>query len=394
MVALGRLVRWRIVLAILGGAAFACQHLTRMAVAQVASGAASPDSGPGIEVTLDAELVAQIVAGERRLAAAIRTCSGEITRNRIALAGVATNAPNRADGNQQHLRFGIRNGSARAEFLVGAPGQLTQVLLATPGGSYRLLPFESGNGINGVLTAYNDPAAPEVLTTLEADVIGVVGALLMAPGPKGSDYLATNKGPITRHSSELVPNGISIKSSFDGGADEAALPSGKAVLRAADFEMVLDAEHDYAVRFFRSKTVLPGATQEIERRISLTSSRDGSFVPNAVSTRIVMIPVKTATDPVGFEETSVIDFDDSPPLADTFTRAWIDKLAGNVRVDEVDRNGTPVPHPLPVLPIDGPDPDQRAIEPRVGISPWLLVNVAILATLAVAWFIRRRSVRK
>jgi len=398
MVTLGRSVRWQIALAILGGVAFACHHLTREAVAQLPSGVASPDPSLGTEVTLDAELVGRILAGERRLAAAIRSCSGEITKSRLPLTGLAANATNRAN-NEQRLKFGIHNGSTRAEFLVGDPGELTQVLLATPSGSYRLLPFESGNGTNGVLTAFEDPTAFEVLTTLEADVIGMVGALLMASGPngsgpKGSDYLATTKDPVTKYSSELVPNGICMKSSFDHRTDEAALSSGNDVL-AADFEMVLDAECDYAVRFFRSKTVLAGATQEMERTISVVSSRNGSFVPNMVSTRIVMIPSKTATEPIGFKETSAIIFNESPPRADTFTRAWIEKLAGNARVDTVDRNGMPVPQALPVLPAAGSDPIQKALlEPRAAINPWLLANAVILAVLVGAWFLRRRSLRQ
>ena len=158
--------------------------------------------------------------------------------------------------------------------------------------------------------------------------------------------------------------------------------------------MVLDSEHDYAVRFFRSKTVLPGVVQEIERTISLTAGRAGSFVPNVITTRFRMTPDTPSAVSSGFDETVAIDFDDRPPSADTFTRAWIEKLAGTARVDAVDRNGNPVRPSLPVLPSDGPDPDLRPIEGRSAVSPWLLVNIAAFLTLAAVCFARWRSARR
>jgi hypothetical protein len=344
-------------------------------------------------VTLDAELVGRILAGEQKLAAAIRACSGEITRRR---------SPFRRDTNQaktapeaiQRVRFGIRDGSTRAEFLTNTPDQISQVLLATPSGSYQLLPFDIGNGIDGVLTAFEDPAAEEVAVTLESDVIGLVGALLAAPGPKGSDYLATTRGTVSKVATAEVPFGIAIKSSFQGDQTDTSAPPSDTQAAAADFEMVLDTEHDYAVRFFRSKTVLPGVVQEIERTISLTAGRDGSFVPNVVTTRFRMTPDTPSAESSGFDETVAIDFDDRPPSADTFTRAWIEKLAGTARVDVVDRNGNPDRSPLPVLPSEGPDPDRRPIEGRPSVSPWLLVNIGAVLALAAVCFARWRTARQ
>ena len=363
------------------------------AAAQSPQDASASPSASDELVTLDAELVGRIVAGEQKLAAAIRTCSGEITRRRRPFLPGSDQATTTAEAIQR-VRFGIREGSTRAEFLTTTPNQTSQVLLATPGGSYQLLPFDIGNGIDGVLTAFEDPAAEEVAVTLESDVIGLVGALLAAPGPKGSDYLATTRGTVSKIATAEVPFGIAIKSSFQGNQADTAAPPSDTLAAAADFEMVIDSEHDYAVRFFRSKAVLPGVVQEIERTISLTAGRDGSFVPNVITTRFRMTPDTPSAKSSGFDETVAIDFDDRPPAADTFTRAWIEKLAGTARVDAVDRNGNPVRPSLPVLPSDGPDPDLRPIEGRSAVSPWLLVNIAAFLTLAAVCFARWRSARR
>jgi hypothetical protein len=362
------------------------------AAAQSPQDSSGAPSATDAGITLDAELVGRILAGEQKLATAIRACSGEITRRR---------SPFRRDSNQaktapeaiQRVRFGIRDGSTRAEFLTNTPNQVSQVLLATPGGSYQLLPFDIGNGIDGVLTAFEDPTAEEVAVTLESDVIGLVGALLAAPGPKGSDYLATTRGTVSKYSSDVVPQGIVIKSTFQTDDTDASKPPSDTDPSAADFEMVLDAEHDYAVRFFRSKTILPGISQEIERTISLAAGRDGSFVPNIVTTRFRMTPARPSAESSGFDETVAIDFDDRAPSANTFTRAWIEGLAGTARRDAVDRNGKPIASSLPVLPSETSDPDRKAIEGRSRVSPWLLVNIAAVAALAAFCFARWRTAR-
>jgi hypothetical protein len=223
-----------------------------------------------------------------------------------------------------------------------------------------------------VLTAFEDPAAEEVAVTLESDVIGLVGALLAAPGPKGSDYLATTRGTVSKIATAEVPFGIAIKSSFQGNQADTSAPPSDTQAAAADFEMVLDSEHDYAVRFFRSKAVLPGVVQEIERTISLTADRDGSFVPNVITTRFRMTPDTPSAVSRGFDETVAIDFDDRPPSADTFTRVWIEKLAERPALTRSTGMATPSVHPFLSSPAMGPIPISGPLRaaPRCRLGCW------------------------
>jgi hypothetical protein len=106
-----------------------------------------------------------------------------------------------------------------------------------------------------------------------------------------------------------------------------------------------------------------------------------------------MTPDRPSAQSSGFDETVAIDFDDRAPSADTFTRVWIEGLAGTARRDAVDRNGKPIASSLPVLPSETPDPDRKAIEGRPLVSPWLLVNMAAVAALAAFCFARWRTRR-
>lgn len=334
-------------------------------------------------VVVDAAFVGPILEGEARLEKAVASCAGTITRTRRPLGSDGVAGP---AGSPQRLTFAIRRGSLRAELFVGDSDERSQVLLATPSESFRLLPVGDDDGAEGILTVFRNPDATEVREILDSDVLGIVGALLNVPGPRGSEFLASTKGSIERQSSDAVPEGISIRAESDGPAD--ADPEGG--VTAAGFELILDAGHDYAIRFMRSRARFPDHEQRLERTITLSSGPDGSFVPDTVTTRIVSVMTSGSRVTQGFEEVATVDFDPAPPSPETFTREWIEGLGKIARIDEVDPAGQPVPGPLPVLPPPNEDSERLAEDPRLRVSPWLIVNLAALGLLAAAWWVRNR----
>jgi hypothetical protein len=345
-------------------------------------------AGTAEELLIDGKLVNDVLAGEQRLTAAIQRCSGLIVRERLA-SPTATSA-GAHESIEERVRFGLSDKSVRAEFLSRNMKSVSHAYLLTPSSAFMLLAYPRGNRTLGVLKEFPEPAAPEVSATIETSVIALVGALIGAPGLKGSDYLAT-KVVASRYSSADVLDGIRISSSFVQG-DQAAekTDAGTDRVAAADFEMVIDTRHDFAIRAFRTKTVAHGGTSEIERTISLVPARGGSYVPAVVSTAIRMTSDLSPNESRELRETATLTFDDAVPSPDTFTRRWLRGLVDDVSTETIDANGVRAARDLPPISDTAPGKRDTDIDRRPPSALWIVLNVGIVAILVMLWFGRKR----